>query len=264
MLPAELAAPLDELRARRPDLALDVRWFLSVTSTMDVAAALLLDGPARGVVVLADAQTAGRGRRGRTWASPPGSGVYLSLILNPSARALATSLLTLAAGVGVREGLHAAAGLDAELKWPNDVVVGRRKVAGILAEGAGIGTAGATVIVGVGINVRRSTWPPDVAARATSVEAEVGQPVSRGRIVAEVLAAVLDRVTGLEREAGDILQAWRVAAPSAVGTPVEWTTHKGIGRGLTAGVDETGALLIDTDNGIERVLSGEIRWPTVD
>lgn len=264
MLPVELAESLADLLARRPDLPVDVRWFPSVTSTMDVAAGLLQQGSATGVVVVADEQTSGRGRRGSAWASPPGAGVYLSLILRPSAEALATSLLTLAAGVGVREGLLAAAGLPVELKWPNDVIVGRRKIGGILAEGIGIGTPGASVIVGIGINVGGARFPADVAARATSLQAEVGRPVSRGRVVAEVLAAVLDRVNTLEREPGDILQAWRAAAPSAVGTPVEWAARDGVARGITAGIDETGALLIATDGGLERMIAGEIRWPTVE
>ena len=126
---------------------IDVRWHASVPSTMDVAAALASEGAAHGVVVAAEEQTAGRGRRGSSWASPPGAGLYFSFIARPSAFAKASadkqavrSVVTLAAGVGVREGIAAASGLAPDLKWPNDLLVGRRKLAGILAEGLAIGT----------------------------------------------------------------------------------------------------------------------------
>src|SRR5688572_27863023 len=118
---------------------------------MDIAAALATQGAAHGVVVAADQQTAGRGRRGSTWVSPPGAGLYFSFVarlrdFGATARTPALSLLTLAAGVGVREGVADASGLRADLKWPNDLLVGTRKLAGILAEGIAIGTPEQAVI----------------------------------------------------------------------------------------------------------------------
>ena len=124
---------------------------------MDVAAATIAAGAAEGVVVVADEQTSGRGRRGREWQSPPGAGLYLSIVFRPSrdaAGARVASLLTLAAGVAVRSGIGRATGLWADLKWPNDLLVGERKLAGILAEGHGIGTDAQAIVVGVGVNVR--------------------------------------------------------------------------------------------------------------
>jgi BirA family biotin operon repressor/biotin-[acetyl-CoA-carboxylase] ligase len=233
---------------------------------MDVAAALANAGAAHGVVVAAEQQTAGRGRRGSAWVSPPGAGLYFSLIVRPAvarlrasgapARTPALSLLTLAAGVGVREGVAAASGLQPELKWPNDLLVGKRKLAGILAEGLAIGSPDQAVIVGVGVNVRPAAYPPDVAARATSIEGELGRAVDRDALLTAILDGLSSRLAGLDRNAGDILRAWRAASPSAAGTRVEWDGH----RGVTAGIDDHGALLVTTATGTERVIAGELHW----
>jgi BirA family transcriptional regulator, biotin operon repressor / biotin---[acetyl-CoA-carboxylase] ligase len=233
----------------------DVRWLPSTTSTMDVAAALAHDGARHGVVVVAEEQTAGRGRRGATWVSPPGAGLYCSFIARPKA-AKDLSLVTLAAGVAVRDGIAAASGLAADLKWPNDLIVGKRKLAGILAEGLAIGSPDQAVIIGIGINLQPAAYPPDVASRATSIEGELGRGVDRDALLAAVLISLWDRLAALEQTPGDILQAWRAASPNAVGTRVEWDGR----HGITTGVDDSGALLIKTPDRIERVIAGELRW----
>jgi BirA family biotin operon repressor/biotin-[acetyl-CoA-carboxylase] ligase len=255
MVPLELALPLDALRDRRPDVRLDVRWHGSVTSTMDLAVEAVSQQAPHGLVIGADMQTAGRGRRGHTWHSPAGRGLYFSIVLRPSAAAT-LPLVTLAAGVGVHEGIRAATGLAAELKWPNDVNIGRHKLAGILAEGVAIGTPGQAVIVGVGLNVQPAAFPQDVAARATSLEGELGRAVDRGVVFAEVLRGMWDAAAALERNPGDILIAWRAASPSATGTRVEWDGQ----HGKTAGIDDTGALLVKTESGTERIIAGELQW----
>jgi BirA family transcriptional regulator, biotin operon repressor / biotin---[acetyl-CoA-carboxylase] ligase len=277
MAPDDLAAALAALRERRPDAPFDVRWYASVPSTMDLASSLAQDGAAHGVVVVAEEQSAGRGRRGTTWASPPGAGLYLSFVARPGASkeaaastsALAAvgatpslgwpgnlSLLTLAAGVAVREGVQAATGLAPDLKWPNDLIVGRRKLAGILAEGLAIGGPGQAVIIGVGVNLQPAAYPPAVSARATSIEGELGRPVDRGVLLSELLIHLWDRLAGLDRSPGDILQAWRAASPSASGTRVDWEAR----HGVTVGIDEGGALLVRTSAGIERIIAGELQW----
>ena len=226
---------------------------------MDAAAALAHAGAANGVVVAAEQQTAGRGRRGTTWESPAGAGLYFSLIVRPQAptpKSQALSLVTLAAGVGVRDGVAAATGLAPDLKWPNDLLVNRRKLAGILAEGQAIGTPQQAVIIGVGLNVQPAAYPPDVSRRATSLEGELGRPVDRDVLLSAVLAGLRDRLARLEQSPGDILQAWRAASPSAVGTRVEWDNQGGV----TAGIADDGALLIKTSAGIERVVAGELHW----
>ncbi len=261
LLPPDLEAPLDALRLRRPDLRLDLHWYPSVPSTMDVAMVRVGEGASSGVVVVADTQTTGRGRRGHTWESPPGAGLYLSMVWRPPTKSLELlPLITLAAGVGVRAGVEAATGLAADLKWPNDLLVGRRKLAGILSEGSAIGTPHQAVVIGVGINVLSAAYSPDVAPRATSLEGELGRTVDRGALLAEVMAALMDSLARLDRDPGGILQAWRTAAPSAAGTSVEWDAAAGLQRGTTAGIDESGALLVKTPGGVERIIAGELRW----
>lgn len=241
---------------------IELRRHRSLPSTMDAAASLAHDGAAHGIVVVADEQTAGRGRRGTQWSSPPGAGIYLSFIARPRHRIEAVastesgSLITLAAGVGVRDGIQAATGLAADLKWPNDLLVGKRKLAGILAEGLAIGTAQQAVIIGVGINVQTAAYPPDVAARATSLEGELGRSIDREEVLESVLNSLWSRLAALERSPSDILQAWRAASPNAIGTRVEWDGR----HGITAGIDHNGALLVKTSAGIERIIAGELNW----
>jgi BirA family biotin operon repressor/biotin-[acetyl-CoA-carboxylase] ligase len=235
--------------------SIDVRRHRSLPSTMDAAASLAQNGAAHGVVVVAEEQTAGRGRRGAQWASPPGAGIYLSFVARPGSSST-TSLITLAAGVGVRDGIRAATGLAADLKWPNDLIVGTRKLAGILAEGLAIGTPEQAVIIGVGINVQPAAYPPDVAARATSLEGELGRPVDRDDVLDGVLRSLCDRLAQLDQQPSDILQAWRAASPNAIGTRVEWDGR----HGVTAGIDDSGALLVKTPDRVERIIAGELRW----
>jgi len=236
-----------------PD-GVDLRRYESLPSTMDTATALANAGAAHGVVVVAEEQTAGRGRRGTSWASPPGAGLYLSFIARPTSSSL--PLITLCAGVGVRDGIAAATGLAPSLKWPNDLIVGKRKLAGILSEGIAIGTRDQAVIIGIGINVQPAAYPPDVAARATSLEGELGRAIDHQALLSSVLTQLSNRLAVLDRNPGDILLAWRAASPNAVGTRVEWDGR----HGVTAGIDESGALLIKTADRIERIIAGELRW----
>jgi BirA family transcriptional regulator, biotin operon repressor / biotin---[acetyl-CoA-carboxylase] ligase len=256
--PPEVAAALADLAASRPDVALRVRWYRTLPSTMDFVTEAAHAGAAAGLVVVAEEQTAGRGRRGHTWVSPPGAGLYFSYLARPRRDA---GLVTLAAGVAVRSGVAQATGLTADLKWPNDLLVGSRKLAGLLAEGVAIGTPAAAVTIGVGINLRPAAYPLDVAARATSIDGETGREVDAGAVLAAVLEHLHDTLASLDRgNAGDILQQWRRASPTAVGTRVTWTGADQPRQGLTAGIDETGALLVRTPTGHERIVSGELAW----
>ena len=257
-LPDEFSGPLEALLKRRRDVRLQIEWHDEVSSTMDLAGQAALDGAAAGLVILADRQTAGRGRQGHHWASPAGAGLYFSLIVRPTGGA---ALTTIAAGAGVRGGILQATGLAADLKWPNDLLVGRRKLAGILAEAHGLGAVPSAIVVGVGINVRTAPLPPDVEPRATSLESELGVPADRGIVLAAVLERLTERLASLDRgDAGDILQAWRAAAPSAAGSRVEWDTLAGPRTGITDGIDDDGALRVLTASGMERIVSGEVRW----
>jgi BirA family biotin operon repressor/biotin-[acetyl-CoA-carboxylase] ligase len=213
--------------------------------------------PHRAVVVAAQ-QTAGRGRRGHTWFSPPGAGLYVSVVLAPATARVdprrATMLLTLAAGVAIAEGIESASGLAVDLKWPNDLLVARRKLAGILAEGNG-----ELVVVGYGINVRSSAFPPELQDRATSLESELGREADADHVLAETLAALSHRYDDLLDGRFDaILDAWRARAPRATGSHVTWMTNDGPRSGVTAGIDDDGALLVRAGDQLERIVSGEV------
>jgi BirA family biotin operon repressor/biotin-[acetyl-CoA-carboxylase] ligase len=270
-LPPELADALARVAPRLGRLGRDVRFFPSIQSTNDVAASLAASGQSEGAVVIADAQTAGRGRRGRSWFSPPGAGLYVSVVLAPARSAVtparAVSLLTLAAGVALSEAIERATGLPAEIKWPNDLLTSGRKLAGILAEGIVAPQQGSdvpavsAVVLGYGINVGAAAYPPELAARATSLESELGRSVDRALVCAESLAALAVRYDDLLAGRFDaILDAWHARAPRSRGAHVRWETPGGVRSGVTAGVDDFGALLVRVPGGIERLVAGEIVW----
>lgn len=208
---------------------------------------------ALGAAVIADRQTAGRGRRGRGWWSPPGQGLYTSFILYPGEHL--SPVLSLLAGVAAVEAVRAEAGLPAGLKWPNDLLIHGRKAAGILVEG---GTAPIPwAVIGIGVNVA-GTLPPAVAD-GTTLEAAAGRPVSRERLwarLAERLEVWCER--WLIEGGQPVLAAWR-AESLTLGHAVEVIGADGSTvRGVAADVDPEGALLLDTGSGRLRLMAGEV------
>ncbi len=236
-----------------------IHRYQDVASTNDVAAQLAERGADEGCVVVAEAQSAGRGRYGRAWTSPPGAGLYVSAVLRPS-RTVAP-LLTLAAGVSIAEGIPAATGLQPCVKWPNDVFAGGRKVAGILAEAAALPAGRPYVVLGFGINVMPAAFPPDIATRATSLEGELGRPVDRGLLLTSCLDRLATRYADLQQGGVPVvLDAWRERAAPMLRRAVEWDRGQVPTRGVAEDIDDTGALLVRTDSGVMRVISGEVRW----
>jgi len=236
-----------------------VFWYTEVGSTNDVAAALAERGEPEGAVIIADAQTAGRGRHGRSWASPPQAGLYCSVIVRPAPHVV--GLLTIAAGVAIAEGIQAATGLRAGLKWPNDIYVNGLKLAGILAEAGSSRDGAAFVILGCGINLMPAAYPPEISARATSIESELGRPADRGLVLAECLAALDVRYRDLvEHASGRVIERWRDRAATTFGRRVEWDVAGVTRQGVAEGIDETGALVVRDGTERARVMSGEVRW----
>ena len=264
-LPPDFAEAIERVRPRLGPLGSSISFLSTIGSTNDVASTLAAGGGHEGAVVIADMQTAGRGRRGRRWFSPPGSGLYVSLVLAPARARLApdraTALITLAAGVALAEAVETATGLRPDIKWPNDLLLGPRKVAGILAEGvAGPSRTMTSIVVGYGINVGPMTFAPEIGDRATSLEQEVGHAVDRAMLCAETLAAFATRYEDLlEGRFDAILDSWRDRAPGSRGAPVTWETPSGQQSGITAGIDDHGALLVRSGDRVERIL-GEVSW----
>lgn len=255
-LPPEFAESLARAADRLGPFAQQILWYASVSSTNDVGASLAERGVVEGAVVVANSQSAGRGRQGRSWASPPGAGLYVSTVLRPPRDAVRA--LTIAAGVAVAEGIDAATGLHVALKWPNDVYIGERKLAGVLAEAA---DAIQYVILGIGINVMPAAYPPDVAARATSLEEELGRAVDRGLLLAECLAALARRYADLRGgRRGVVIDAWRRRAAPTLGRRVRWEAAGSTLEGVAEDIDDSGALVVRTGGGTVTVAAGEVVW----
>jgi len=263
-IPEDMAAALRATEQRRGAFGDQIYFFQETGSTNDVAAALAERGASEGTTVVASAQTAGRGRFGRRWFSPPGAGLYVSVVCRTAS---AAPLLTIAGGVAVADGIRAATGLPVHIKWPNDVVVEsgtpvrRRKLAGILAE-ASTGAAGLQhIVLGFGINLRPAAYPPELGDAATSIETELGRVPESGPVLAETLAALAARVSELAAGRPQrLLGRWRELAPSAEGTAVQWETAHGPVVGTSAGISDDGALLVRVGTRVERIISGELRW----
>lgn len=240
-------------------------WHPACESTSTVAAARARDGAPAGLVVAADAQTAGRGRLGRSWHSPPGENLYFSIVLRPKRSAQEIPVLTLLVGAGVAKALSGR-GARVRLKWPNDVLLvdeggRRRKVAGVLTEMVTSGDRVEHVVVGVGLNVNAASFPAEIADRATSLRGALGTPVDRAGLLADLLAALEPLFEDFEaRGAAAAVEAFspfaglpdrcRVAAPGRPGEVLE---------GTALGIDPDGALRVRDDAGqIVRVISGEL------
>ena len=214
------------------------RVHLRVTdSTNERARALAAAGAPHGTLVTADEQSAGRGRQGRAWSAPARSAVLMSVVL----RELRESL-PLAAAVAVCEALPA----DAQIKWPNDVWIGGRKVAGILVEGR---PQEGWAVLGIGLNVTTDEFPPELEATSLALE---GRPLSVPATLAAVLAS-LD--AWLPRPIEEVLAAWRTR-DALLGRPVRWAN--GSKEGTAAGVDSSGALIVETAGGRVSLDAGEV------
>jgi BirA family biotin operon repressor/biotin-[acetyl-CoA-carboxylase] ligase len=265
-LPTGFAEALTAARPRFGEHVATVEYAASVPSTMDWAAGLADAGGPHGLVVIAGHQTAGRGRRGHRWSSPAHAGLYFSVVARPPLTPIAEGepslfgLLTIAAGAAVAEGIGQATGLEASLKWPNDLFYGH-KLAGVLAEGHAVGQASQFVVIGVGINVRDVKYLPDAEGRASSLEHELGRVPDSGVVAAEVLAAWAQRYQDLlDGRFTRVVERWRVRASGLVGRPVAWTDADGEHEGTTTGVDATGALVVDTGTTQVRITAGPVQW----
>lgn len=281
-LPADLQRAVARHATELAGFAREIRYYDEARSTNDLASSLAAGGSPEGTVVIAAAQTAGRGRQGRQWHSPAGAGLYFSVVFRPrdepdglddgGARLAApqVSLLTLMVGEAVADGVARATGLELTLKWPNDLVVETatpaggatwRKLGGILAEASIAGDRVQHVIVGIGINVRPGVYPPEISDRATSLESELGREVDAATVFATCLVALARGRRDLaEGRARLVLERWRRRAPSSEGRQVTWEGPDGRRHGVTRGVDETGALLVEHDGRVDRVIAGDVLW----
>jgi len=241
----------------------EIRYFTATDSTNRQAYALGEAAVAEGLVVIADQQSAGRGRMGRTWVSPPGVNLYLSVLLRPPLPPHAAPQLTFLSALAVARTIEAVSPLRPTLKWPNDVMVEGCKVAGLLNEMSAESDRLRFVVLGIGINLNMTAdqFPGDLRAPAASLLRAGGVPVSRalfGRILLEQLDSLYHEY--LQHGSPAIMAAWE-AHCDMVGRNVE-VDEGGSGtlRGIVAGVDRDGALLLTLPDGsTERILAGDVR-----
>jgi len=242
------------------DLGQELHWYEELGSTNDRAKELAEEGAEHGEVVIAEAQTAGRGRRGRSWVSPPRKNLYFSVVLRPELPPARAPELTLVASVALCDALRLA-GVEAGIKWPNDLLASGRKIAGVLTELAAEPDRVHWAVLGAGVNVnaRREDFPEELRDEATSVLIERGQPAPRALLAAACFTALED---WLDRHAEEgfapIREAWR-ARTVTLGREV---VVKADGReiaGTAEDIDETGALLVRGPAGLERILAGDVK-----
>lgn len=232
----------------------------STGSTNDLAAEEARGGAPEGTTVIADAQTAGRGRMGRAWQSEPGLNLYMSVLLRPAIGPAEAPRLSLLAGVAVAEALEGE-GLEVAIKWPNDVLVAGRKVAGILTEMEAEADRVRAVVVGIGVNLngREGDFLPELRAKATSVLIETGRRVVRAAFAARLLGRLETHYHGFTRLGlGAILPQWRQRS-CLQGQRVRVAQAGRSFEGLCVGIDSDGALLVKEGEGDpQRVVAGDV------
>jgi BirA family transcriptional regulator, biotin operon repressor / biotin---[acetyl-CoA-carboxylase] ligase len=242
----------------------NIHYFQYTTSTNRIAYDLALSGEPEGVAVIAEAQAEGRGRLGRVWQSPPGKGLYCSIIVRPRITAEDYTKITLTAGLAVAIALEEASGLEMRLKWPNDVYVGEKKCCGILTEASSLSADNDNrfAIVGIGINVNsvESDFSPDLQGKITSLRMFSGAEYNIMEIFHKVRASLLKFLSALEEKGfPEILIEWR-KRDFLIGKSLQWLSTSGdIVSGESYGPDESGRLVIqDKDGTLHQILSGDV------
>lgn len=254
----ELTGPLQTRWAGQP-----VCVYETIDSTNAEATRLAGEGASHGTLVTAKMQTAGRGRRGRSWESPPGDNLYFSLLLKPKLPPEKAPMLTLVMAVSVARAIEALTGLHAEIKWPNDLVVNGKKVCGILTEMRMAGTQIDHVVIGVGVNVKGRNFSGELEDKATALETALGETdkTISGR---ELLQAVLeDFETTYEAfvEAGDLTPILQEYHKLLVNCDREVTVldPQGAYTGVARGITKTGELIVELPDGMcKKVYAGEV------
>jgi BirA family biotin operon repressor/biotin-[acetyl-CoA-carboxylase] ligase len=239
-----------------------LRFFPTIHSTNTHAMAEAEAGAVDGMVYFADEQTAGRGRGAHAWSSPPGSGLYLSVLLRPRMAPADVLWLSLAAGLAVHSAVKQVTSLEADLRWPNDLMLGCRKFCGILTELNAEVTRVRHLVVGIGINVHQQRFPDELRDLATSLYIETGRDWPRQELLAALLQALEGEISGLLAAPVDaqhgILQRLEQTSSWVRGKQVHVEEQDGF-EGVTEGLDSRGFLQIRTAGGLRTVFSGGVR-----
>ena len=235
--------------------------YFDATDSTNIQARRLAEAHApHGTLVVSDRQDGGKGRRGRSWASPSGVGIWMSLILRPEIAPSSASMLTLAAALAVREGIQEETGLSPLIKWPNDLVLNGKKICGILTEMSTELMEIQYVITGIGINVNQREFPPEIRDTATSLSLEAGRSFRRSSLIAAILKA-FEKDYEAFLKTGDLsllLEEYNACLVNR-GKEVCILDPSGEYRAVAEGIDENGSLLVTLPDGTRReIISGEV------
>ncbi len=237
-----------------------VKYLETIDSTNNYAKKMAEDGAEHGTLVVADYQAGGKGRRGRTWVTPHGSAIAMSIILRPDLPPNRASMLTLVAGLAVTAGIREVTGLEVKIKWPNDVVVNGKKATGILTELSTEMEAINYVVIGIGINTNVAEFPAELQETATSLHVETGRPVNR----AEVICACMKAFEGyyekfMEHQDMCALKEDYQSVLANMDTGVRVLEPGNEYTGIARGIDDQGELLVEKEDGtLTKVYAGEV------
>jgi BirA family biotin operon repressor/biotin-[acetyl-CoA-carboxylase] ligase len=243
----------------------DIRVFEETTSTNDVVEKLARDGVREGVVVFAESQTGGRGRLGRKWLSPARKGLWFSILLRPDMRPQAATQLTVASATALRRAIESFTGLKPHIKWPNDILVQGKKVAGILTELSAEVDQVKYIILGIGVdvNLTASEFPGDLRASATSLSLELGRTILRPALAVEILRELDENYARIvSGQFAAVADDW-AAHCATLGMDVIIRAGPRLLRGRAESLGEDGALLLRTEHGhLERITGGDVTLET--
>jgi len=248
--------PLDIERVRSQLPGRRLAWFETVGSTMQEAGRMAVAGCPAGTAVVAEEQTAGQGRHGHSWHSEPGAGLYVSVVLRLSLPPDSLPALTLALGLATAEAIARVCGISTDLRWPNDVMIDGRKVAGILVQ-----LADSVAITGIGVNVNHARFPAEIVSDATSLGLASGAAQSREDLLIALLPAI-DSFAKMLVEGGPrpVLDMFTRHSSYARGRRVRVEQPGGVLEGVTAGLNPSGFLILRADDGSESlILAGGVR-----
>ena len=242
-------------------LGYTIHRYARLASTNEAAKQIAKQGGKERTVIIAETQTRGKGRLGRQWVSPKG-GIWLSILLRPEIDAKATARLTFVAATAVASTIHDTLGLEPEIKWPNDILIRRRKVCGILTETAARGDTIDFAILGVGINANTDlgAFPEGLQSAVTSLQNELGHSVDREALLQDFLRNFEQRYRCLlQRSWSPLLQEWKSFA-KFLGERVAIDSIGEVFEGEAVDVDDAGALIVRLDNGaLRKVVAGDVR-----
>ena len=247
-------------RLRTERMGRQIRYFSRIDSTNQYAKRIAEEGASDGTLIIADEQTAGKGRSGRTWVTPPSEAIAFTLLLRPKLSPDRISMVTLVMGLAVVNAVNDLYDVNAGIKWPNDVVIGGRKLCGILTEMSAEVRQVNHIVIGVGINANLTSFPEEIKEIATSLKLELGHAVNRAELIARVMTEFERLYAGFEAQGdlGPVVQEYNELCLNT-GNKVRVLDPNGEYNGTSRGINSLGELLVETEDGqMREVYAGEV------